>query len=58
MKDNSKMEIDKVKVNIHGLIRVIIKANGYVIKWMEKDYMLILKLNFKVTLKMTTLLDH
>lgn len=51
------MEIDREKANIHGLIKAIIKVNGYVIKWMEKDYMLILKLNFKDTFKMTTLLD-
>ncbi len=58
MKDSSKMEIGKVKVNIHGQIKVIIKENGYVIKWMEKVYTLILKLNFKDTFKMITLFDH
>lgn len=32
MKDSSKMEIDREKANIHGLIKAIIKVNGYVIK--------------------------
>lgn len=32
MKESSKMEIDKEEVNIHGLMAVIIKDNGYVIK--------------------------
>ncbi len=32
IKANSKMVIDKEKVNILGLIKVIIKVNGFVIK--------------------------
>ena len=58
MKDSSRMVIDKGKVNTHGLIRVIIRANGYVIKWMVEGFMSIPKLNFKDTSKMTILSDH
>jgi hypothetical protein len=52
-----KMEIGRDKVLILGLIKAIIKVNGLLIKWMEKEYMLTLKFNFRAILKMTILLD-
>lgn len=57
IKDNLKMEIGRDKVLILGLIKAIIKVNGLLIKWMEKEYMLTLKFNFRAILKMTILLD-
>ena len=50
-----KMEIGKVKEFIHGLTKAIIKVNGWLIKWMEKEFMLTIKSSFKVTFKMTIL---
>lgn len=58
MKDNSKMEIDKDKEATLGLIKVITKASGLLTKWMGKEFMLILKFNFKATSKTIILLDR
>lgn len=57
IKDSLKMEIGRDKVLILGLIKAIIKVNGLLIKWMEKEYMLTLRFSFRVILKMTILLD-
>jgi len=45
MMDNFRMEIDKDKAAILGLIIAIIKVNGLLIKWMVKVFMQIQKLN-------------
>jgi len=54
---NFQMEIDKEKAAILGPTRVIIKASGWLIKWTEKEFMLIQKFNLRDSSKMTTLLN-
>lgn len=55
MMANLKMEIVKVKELTLGLIKVTTKASGWLIKWMEREFMQIQKLNYRVILKMIIL---
>jgi hypothetical protein len=55
---NFKMEIVKDKGAIHGQIIAIIKVNGWLTRWMAKEYMQIPKYSLKVISKMIISYDH